>query len=106
MASFDLRLENSYWSNGLFNVGVDFERFLTQDDGPVDIYLEDETEPLSGRITRSANKNATPRVHGNKPLADWFQDNCKLGGVVKVEIMSLKALRIRNVATTPSSPSG
>ncbi len=105
MASFDLRLENSYWSRGFFNVGVDFERFLTQDDGPVDIYLENETEPLSGRITRSANKNATPRIYGNKPLADWFQDSCRLGSFVKVEILSPAAIRIRNVSTAPSSPS-
>ncbi len=105
MISFDLQLFDSYWSKGFFNVGVDFQRYLAQDAGPIDIYLQDETQPISGRITRSANRNVTPRISGNKPLADWFQDNCKRGGLVKIEIISPTAIRIRTVATVPPRPS-
>ncbi len=38
-------------------------------------------------------------------MADWFQDNCKRGGLVKIEIISPTAIRIRTVATMPARPS-
>ena len=67
MAGFKLRLEDTYWSKGFFNVPVDHERFLSHDDGPIDIFLGADSEPIVGRMSRSANQNATPRVFGNKP---------------------------------------
>ena len=39
MVVFKLRLEQTYWLKGFFNVPVDYERFLSDDDGPVDIFL-------------------------------------------------------------------
>lgn len=94
MTNFKLHLGDTYWSKGFFNVSVDFERFLTLADGPIDIFLGNDARPLVGRITRSANRNATPRIFGNKPLADFFQKNFKKGGFVSVEIVSPEAVRI------------
>ncbi|MCS5678566.1 MAG: hypothetical protein NZ603_01520, partial [Acidimicrobiales bacterium] len=62
-------------------------------------------QPISGGAAPSDKKNATPRIYGDKPLADWFQDNCKRGGLVKIEIISPTAIRIRTVATMPPRPS-
>jgi hypothetical protein len=94
MVIFKLRLEQTYWSKGFFNVPVDFERFLSHDDGPVDIFLGDAVEPVSGRMSRNANRNATPRVFGNKPLLDFFQSHFKVGDYVNVEFVSPRSVRI------------
>ena len=100
MVSFDLRLENSYWAKGFFNVTVDFERYVTTSDGPIDLYLGDASEPISGRVSRRANLNATPRIYGNKPLATFFQANHARGGHVQVEILSPSAIRVGGGAAT------
>jgi hypothetical protein len=103
MVNFNLRLGDTYWSTGFFNVSVDVERYLTTTDGPIDIFLGDEIKPLAGRISRTANRNATPRIFGNKPLADFFQRNFKRGDSVSVEIVSLEAIRIGRVAESPQT---
>jgi hypothetical protein len=94
MVSFNLRLEDSYWSKGFFNVPVDFERFITSTDGPCDLFLGDSATAFTGRIDRTANANATPRIIGNKPLADFFKVNHRRGAFVRVEILSPTAVRI------------
>ncbi len=94
MTTFNLRLGDTYWSKGYFNGSVDFERFLTTTDGPIDIFLGNDAKPLVGRISRSANSNATPRIFGNKPLTDFFQKNFKKGGFVSVEIVAPEVVRI------------
>jgi hypothetical protein len=94
MINFNLRLGDTYWSKGYFNVSVDFERYLTMTEGPIDIFLGDAAKPLVGRLSRSANSNATPRIYGNKPLVDFFQRNFKRGGFVSVEIVSPEVIRI------------
>jgi hypothetical protein len=94
MITFPLRLEDTYWLKGFFNVSVDFERYLTAIEGPIDIFLGDDSLPLTGRISRSAQANGTPRVYGNKPLASFFQKNFKRGGFVSIEIISPEAVRI------------
>ena len=94
MVVFKLRLEQTYWLKGFFNVPVDYERFLSHDDGPVDIFLGNAVEPTPGRMSRSANRNATPRVFGNKPLREFFQSHFKVGDYVSVEFVSPVALRL------------
>ncbi len=98
MVGFELRLEDTYWSKGFFNVPVDFERFLSRDDGPVDIYLGDAATPTAGRMSRSAQQNATPRVFGNKLLRDFFQTHYKRGDSVFVEFISPRSMRIGGIA--------
>jgi hypothetical protein len=94
MVVFKLRLEQTYWSKGFFNIPVDFERFLSHDDGPVDIFLGSGSVAALGRMTRSANRNATPRVFGNKPLQEFFQSHFNVGDCVYVELLSPHSVRI------------
>jgi len=103
MINFNVRLGDTYWSKGYFNVSVDFERYLTTTDGPINIFLDDDVKPMVGRISRSANNNATPRIYGNKPLANFFQKHFKRGGVVSVEVTSLDAIRIGGKADGPQA---
>jgi hypothetical protein len=94
MVLFNLRLEDTYWTRGFFNVPVDFERFLTNTDGPLDIFLGSSGEPLIGRISRTANQNATPRIFGNKALIEYFHHAGQRGGLVGIEIISPTAIRV------------
>lgn len=94
MASFRLRLENTYWLNGFFNINVDFQRFVTMTDGPIDIYIGDSSQAVVGRVSRTANQNATPRIYGKKALAEFFQSTFKPGALVQVEIVSPTAIRV------------
>lgn len=94
MARFRLRLENTYWSKGFFNVGVDFQRFVTMTEGPLDLYLGNAAQPVIGRVSRSANRNATPRIYGNKALIEFFLAHHKPGALVQVEILSPTAIRV------------
>lgn len=94
MPTLTITLEDTYWSRGFFNIPRDFERFITSEEGTIDIYLGDSPEPLRGRVSRSANSNATPRVYGNKPLAEFFQRNCRRGGRLQVQVIAPTTLRL------------
>lgn len=103
MPSFRLTLANTYWTKGFFNVGVESERYVTQTEGPFEIYLGDAATPIVGRVTRSANQNATPRIAGNKALAVFFQTQFKPGDSVRIEFISPTAIRVggRGPAAAP-----
>lgn len=95
MASFELRLEKTYWSKGSFNVGVDHQRFVTMQEGPVDIFLGDSPQPIvGGRVSRSANRNGTPRIYGNKAMQVFFQRHWRIGDTVEVEFISPTAVGV------------
>lgn len=98
MVIFTIRLEATYWTKGFFNVGVDFERYFTQDDGPFEIYVEALTTPIVGRISRSANRNATPRIYGNQQLAKFFQQWHRVGDSVRIDVLSDRSIRVHSKA--------
>ena len=50
-----------------------------------DIFLGDAKEATGGRMSRSANRNATPRAFDNRPLQEFFRTRFKRGDVVFVE---------------------
>ena len=89
-----LRLEATYREKGFFNVRADFERFVSVEDCPIDIYLGDSPEPVRGRVERKSNNNGTPRVHGRMPLREYFQ-RFSQGTFFDVELRSPIAIRIR-----------
>ena len=94
MPSFPLKLENTYWSKGFFNVTVDNQQWVTEAEGPFQLFLGDASVATAGRVSRSANQNATPRIYGNKALATFFQAHFKPGESVHVEILSPTSMRI------------
>ncbi len=94
MPTLTITLEDTYWSKGFFNIPRDFERFITSEEGGIDIYLGDSPEPVRGRVSRSANSNATPRIYGNKPLTEYFQSSCRRGGRLQVQVIAPTKLRL------------
>lgn len=73
---------------------------MTRNEGPFHLYLEDAAEPIVGRVSRSANQNATPRIYGNKQLAQFFQAKYKPGDLVPIDILTPTSMRLGGVGAT------
>ena len=94
-SKYQLKLHKSYYEKGFFNLGVDVERYLTYEEGIIDILVGKGEQKIEGRITRKANQNGTPRIYGRSELRDWFQDNYKKGEKVQVVILDPKRVWIK-----------
>lgn len=94
---YDLTLHKSYYNNGFFNLGVDVDRFVRRDDGPIQIRLGDSDEVLVGRVDRNANQNGTPRIHVGAELVEWFKRHYSLREVVQVVVVAPDQLMIRKL---------
>lgn len=92
--TYDLTLHKTYYEKGFFNLGVDVERFVTKDEGPVSLLLGRQRQQIGGRVTRTANQNGTPRVFGGAELRDWFFANFNMLDQVQVVVLSPAELQI------------
>jgi len=86
--TYKLRLGNTYYTKGFFNMGVDVERFLTYDEGPINILVGEEKRKIIGRVTRKANQNDTPRIFGGAELKEWFQSKYRKGQQIDVVVLA------------------
>ena len=81
-------LHKTYYNRGFFNVGVAFQKHITDKDGPMNLYLGEKQEFVQGRVSRSANPNRTPRIYGGHKLRKWFQENYQVMDRLTVRIES------------------
>lgn len=88
MPVFNLKLQQTYFKQGFFNVVVDFDRYVRKTDGPVRIQLGRDGNEIDGRIDRQVNNNGTARVLGGARLRNWFQKNFEPMDVVAVDLTS------------------
>src|SRR5687768_789640 len=95
MPVFNLKLHDTYYKKGFFNVPVNFERYVRRDNGPVDLVLGASGQTIQGRVDRNANSNGTPRVRGGAALRDWFQSNFLPKATVDVDLGSRTSIRLR-----------
>lgn len=93
MAHFPLKLHKTYYEQGFFNVTVDFDGYVRDEEGPIPLLLGAGVV-IEGRIDRHANQNATARIHGGALLRDWFQQNFACGDVVNVDLSSTEQIRL------------
>jgi hypothetical protein len=88
MATFDLTLQQTYYKMGFFNIGVGYDRYVRQTEGPVRLRLGRDGEEIEGRVDRHANQNGTPRIMGGAQLKRWLQANFKPMDAVAVDLSS------------------
>jgi hypothetical protein len=88
MAIFKLKLQQTYFKQGFFNVVVDFDRYVRRSDGPVRIRLGRNGTEINGKVNRAVNPNGTPRILGGSELRNWFQENFKPMDTVLVDLTS------------------
>lgn len=85
---FEFLLRKTYYDQGFFNVGVNFESLFADDGAPIEIRLGAGEQFVNGYVNRSANTNKTPRIMGGQELRNWFQRNFKINGPVQVDVLS------------------
>ena len=93
--TYVLKLHKTYYERGFFNLGVEIERFVSGEEGKIEIFLNDNNHRIIGRVTRKPNKNNTPRVFGGEELKQWFWKNFQLKDNVNILILSPKKLLIK-----------
>jgi hypothetical protein len=82
MATYRLPLHFTYFTQGFFNVPVDFDRFVPRAD-TICIQLRADGPTVEGMINWRANRNGTARIRA-RGLPRWFWDNFKVGDIVEV----------------------
>lgn len=90
---FRLTLENTYYSQGFFNVTVDFDRFIRPTEGPVELVLGTSGLKIESNVNRRSNQNESARIMGGSKLRDWFQENYSPGDVIDVDLSSFDTIR-------------
>ncbi len=85
---YHLTLHKTYYDKGFFNLGVDVDKYVKSENGPITIRLGESKIEIEGRVDRDANLNGTPRIHGGMELQNWIQKNFELKDVVNVLVVS------------------
>lgn len=88
MTIFNLKLQNTYFERGFFNVVVDYDRYVRKAEGPVRIKLGRNGIEINGKLDRKANLNGTARIYGSGPLKIWFQNNFEPMDIVTADLSS------------------
>jgi len=88
LATFDLTLRQTYYKMGFFNIGVGYDRYVRQTEGPVQLRLGRDGAEIAARVDRRANPNGTPRVMGGAQLTRWLQANFRPMDTVAVDLSS------------------
>jgi hypothetical protein len=88
MPIFKLKLQQSYFANGFFNVTVDYDRYVRKTEGPLRLRLGRNGAEIEAKLSRHANLNGTPRISGGVPLRDWFHRHFQPMDTVAVDLSS------------------
>lgn len=99
MEVYKLTLHKTYYHQGFFNVPVDFDRLVRQDEGPIEIQLAGRSS-IVGHVNRSANMNGTARIMGRTELRDWFSASCRELDQVDVIFISPETIKLQPVDTS------
>jgi hypothetical protein len=88
VASFRIKLGETYYNTGLINPGVDADKYIGAHGEPMCIHLGAWSEnPVWSQIDRGANRNGSARIQSRTAVAEWFRENFKLRDAVKVNII-------------------
>lgn len=96
MPVYPLTLPATYRDQGFFNVTVEFDRYVRQDEGPIELVLvvRGVEQRVEARVNRTAQTNGTARIMGGAELRRWFQEHYRVGDLVDVDIRSPDCIRI------------
>ena len=86
--TYKLTLHKTYYDTGFFNLGVDVDRFIKGENGPITLMLGESKQLLIGKLDRNANQNGTPRILGGPELRNWFHKKFSLKDIVDVHIIA------------------
>lgn len=87
MPIFELKLQQSYFDHGFFNVTIDYDRYVRKTEGTVRLRIGCCPE-IQAKLSHHANRNGTARIFGGVPLRDWFHGNFERMDIVAVDLSS------------------
>jgi hypothetical protein len=94
-SSFTIRIAKTYYNKGFINVPISHaNNFLSEDKFLITIKLAETNEQITGYVSRTANKNYTPRIFGRHELTNWFKSNLSLYDIIKVKIVAADCVKI------------
>lgn len=98
--SYRLKLGQTYYNKGFFNLGVDIESYLPDDDSQITLFLGEKRIKIDARMTRKPNVNGIPRVFGGVNLQKWFWANYDLNDVIDVVVVNPKEVWLKSGASS------
>ena len=96
MIQFNFILQKTYFRMGFFNIRMEFERYFSNADRQITVFVGPQKQSISGRISRRYNINHTPRIFGGVELRNWFQSNFEMMDQLKGVIISEDEIWIQN----------
>ncbi|UFS71186.1 hypothetical protein LPW11_03095 [Geomonas sp. RF6] len=93
-AEFRFVLQQTYYNQGFFNVGVDHQHYFGGDGERIEVQVGTCSTPFAGTINRRANSNGTPRIMVGSALKTWFQECFNVLDIVAVETFSSNSIRL------------
>lgn len=101
---YALTLYDSYYDKGFFNLGKEFSDALQSQPGTITVLLGRNRQKVTARLDRTAQSNGTPRIHGGRPLTDWFQENFNRGDTITVTVETSSSLHLGHKKTAVGNP--
>ncbi len=94
---FKLRMRQTYYYKGFFNVTREFDRYVGENETVIEFHLFDSDVVLHGKINRTANLNGTARIMGGKELRNWFQTHFNIEDFIAVEFLTPNSVKLSEI---------
>ena len=91
----EIKLGKEYWTKGFFNFSQRDRESLPDSPTQVTLLLGKNDDFFIEGSFLFATQDKQPRVHGNRSLKEWFQENFNEGDRIKVDILKSTVFRIR-----------
>lgn len=89
---------DKYYKDGFFNVRVRYSDQFGVDLSKIKIQLGDNPNNYTiGKINRTANSNATPRIFAGPLYKKWVQAHFNQGDVFRVEVIEKDFIKLSQV---------
>lgn len=96
--SFIVILGDKYYNDGFFNVRVRYSDQFGVDLSKIKIQLGDNPNNYTiGKINRTANSNATPRIFAGPLYKKWVQAHFNQGDVFRVEVIEKDFIKLSQI---------
>ncbi|QXP70775.1 hypothetical protein H0I29_01370 [Polaribacter sp. R2A056_3_33] len=96
--SFVVVLGKKYYEDGFFNVRVRYSDQFGDDLSQIKIQLGDNPNNYTiGKINRTANSNATPRIFAGRLYKNWVQSYFNRGDIFRVDVIEKDFIKLSQV---------
>lgn len=96
--SFIVTLGKKYYEDGFFNVRVRYSEQFGEDSSKIKIQLGENPKNFTiGKINRTANTNATPRIFAGSLYKKWVQAHFMRGDIFRVEVIKKDFIKLSQV---------